>query len=45
MNKIRINDGMDVVQEKHTVVQSYVDDVNPKTVIAISREVYFTYSF
>ncbi|CAD8188218.1 unnamed protein product [Paramecium octaurelia] len=33
-----INDGMDKVQEKHQVVQTYVEQVNPKTAIAIEKE-------
>ncbi|CAD8100106.1 unnamed protein product [Paramecium primaurelia] len=33
-----INDGMDKVQEKHQIVQNYVDQVDQKTVIAIERE-------
>ncbi|CAK69573.1 unnamed protein product (macronuclear) [Paramecium tetraurelia] len=33
-----INDGMDKVQEKHQVVQTYVEQVNPKTGIAIEKE-------
>ncbi|CAK65393.1 unnamed protein product (macronuclear) [Paramecium tetraurelia] len=33
-----INDGMDKVQDKHQVVQTYVEQVNPKTAIAIEKE-------
>ncbi|CAD8108988.1 unnamed protein product [Paramecium sonneborni] len=33
-----INDGMEKVQERHQMVQNYVDQVDQRTVIAIERE-------